>query len=246
MPRSPLATALVVTCLAASPAGAQLLHHYTFDGAAVVDVAGSANGTLVNGATVAGGVLSLDGLNDHVQFGGFLVPHAGDYSVALFVRQAGARQSQYVEFISQGTSSGPGFYVGYAPDGMVRVSDTWNATGFVFPDDQRRHHLALTVSTVGAGESRVYFDGALVATLGLPITTGLVGSATRLGQQYDPHVEFFRGELDDVRIYGHTLGAHEVAALAHVAAVPEPATWTLLAAGLGVLAAVARGRRRPT
>ncbi len=55
----------------------------------------------------------------------------------------------------------------------------------------------------------------------------------------------FTGQIDEVRIYDSALSAAEVAKVyASVTAVPEPETYATMLAGLGVLGARARRRRR--
>lgn len=191
-------------------ASATLIHHYTFNGN-VNDQVGGANGVLIGGATAAGGVLSLDGASGYVQFGGHIVPVSGSYSIALFAQET-APTGTYVEFISQGFSGGPGFYLGHDPVGFIRASDAWGATGVLFPTDGKRHHIALVVDST-ANRSGLYVDGALKATF-IAFTTTPGGSNTRLGRQFDPFSEFFYGSLSDVRIYDGALTSNDVADLA--------------------------------
>ena len=62
---------------------AALIHHYDFT-SGVNDTVGGSNGVLVNGASVSGGALNLDGIDDYVQFSSHIVPTSGSYTVALF------------------------------------------------------------------------------------------------------------------------------------------------------------------
>jgi hypothetical protein len=213
-----------------------LIHHYQF-AADASDSVGGANGTLLNGATAAGGVLSLNaGTGSYVQFGSHIVPTSGSYSVALFARQ-NAAPSGIIELISQGFSGGPGFYIGYAAPNF-RVTDSWINTGVAFPTDTALfHHIAMSVDAT-AGTSSLYVDGLLQATLGTAITTTTGGTDTRLGRQFDPFQEFFGGQMRDVRVYTGALSAGQVAALAAgTASVPEPGSAAL--AGVAVLPGLA-------
>ena len=141
------------------------LHHYAFDGPGVVDSVGTANGTLLNGASVSAGQLHLDGVDDYVQFQEDVVPTVGDFSVAFFAQEV-SPQADYAEIISQGFSVGPGFYVGYDPDHNFRIGDDLLFTGIPFPSDGFLHHYAVTAGS----DTRLYIDGSLVATFG-PIST---------------------------------------------------------------------------
>jgi hypothetical protein len=68
----------------------------------------------MNGASAVDGTLTLNGANQYVQFGSHIVPTSRSYSVALFARES-VLGSDFVEFISQGVSGGPGFYIGHTP-----------------------------------------------------------------------------------------------------------------------------------
>lgn len=207
--------------------GATLIHQYGF-AADASDSVGGAHGTLNGGAAVTSGYLSLDGNDDYVQFASYLVPTSGSYSVALFAQNLGS-VNRFTELISQGSSGGPGFYIGTEPGTGIRVSDSWLSTGEVYPAGTDWHHFAVVVNSV-AGTSDLYINGVLEASLGFAIATTGSGTATRLGNQFGGFSEYFQGNIDDVRIYTGALSAREVNDLA--SGVPEPGTIGLLAGGL--------------
>ncbi len=223
--------------LAHSAAAATALHHYDFNGAGVTDLIGSANGGLYNGAVVSGGMLSLDGINDYVEFGSRLIPaQAGTsrpgFSVA-FMAQELAPTSDRAEIISQGYSYWPGFYVGYYPDNRgIRIGDQWQNTGLSFTMDQKFHFYAVTAD---ATSTSFYIDGVLAAG------TGAIDLAdagyTRLGCQFQSWGEFFHGNIDELWIFQGALTSSEVVAL-----VPEPSSLALLL--VGSLVALKRARRK--
>ena len=180
-------------------AGAVLIHNYQFQGN-VNDLVGSANGALMNGAMAIGGVLNLSG-SQHVQFASHIVPTSGSYSVFLFAQET-VPTATYVEFISQGFSGGPGFYIGHnnpASGQIIRASDLWQNTSVLFPTNVLWNSYALVVDSA-ANQSLLYVNGALAATLGSAITTTAGGNDTRLGRQFDPFNEFLTGKIADAGV----------------------------------------------
>ena len=218
--------ALLTVAVLTSPCHGALIHRYDFSTDAS-DSVGGAHGTLLNGASVSGGILNLDGVNDYVQIGSHIVPTTGSYTVSLFARQD-SPQTTYVELISQGMTAGTGFYIGHNLSHDIRAGDPWQLTGIPFPSDGQFHHFALVVDAPG-NNSHLYVDGLLQASLGSALTTGAGGSDTRLGRQFAPFNEFLHGALDDVRVYDTALADNQIAALA---TVPIPAALWLFSTGL--------------
>jgi hypothetical protein len=195
--------------VAANTFGATALHHYTFDGSGVADSIGSVNGSLLGGAALSSGMLTLDGTNAYVEFAEKLIP-TNNFSLAFFA-QALSLTSSLVEMISQGFTYGPGFYLGYnGPDHWIRVGDQWQSTYRQFPVDGLLHHYAVTTGDLGAC---LYIDGLCVAT-NPPIQVTSGGENTRLGQQYGSWGEFFHGNIDELWVFSGVLTASEVAQLA--------------------------------
>jgi hypothetical protein len=188
------------------------LHSYNFNSDAS-DSIGSAHGTLFGGATVTSSkYLLLNGSSAYVQFNQQIVPTSGTYTVALFAFEA-QPTGTYIELISQGFSTGPGFYIGHDPIGIIRATDSWGNTGVPFPTGGGFHHFALVVDS-SSSTSKLYLDGSMVASVNFAIATTPSGGTTRFGRQFNPFAEFFNGGIDDVHIYNHALTANEVAALA--------------------------------
>ena len=154
---------------------------------------------------MSSGKLNLDGIDDYVQFDQHIIPTIGDFSVSFFAQEV-SPQTDYTEIISQGFSGGPGFYIGYDPSHDFRIGDDLLGTGIPFPSDGLLHHYAVTAGS----DTRLYVDGALVATFD-PITTTPDGDDTRLGRQFDPFTEYFDGNVDDLWVFSGTLTASEVA-----------------------------------
>ena len=220
-------------------AAVTLLHQYDFQNG-VTDLVGSANGTLINGATVSGGKLTLDGTDDYAQFATWIVPFTGSYSVALRAQEITHPNNSYVELISQGVGSWTSFYLGYNTGGTIRLTDNFG-TGVLFPTDGK-YHMYVAVVDADSNTSKLYIDGELRATKGSAITSSAssTGGYTRLGQQFSNiYDEYFAGNIDDVSIYSGALIASEVGNLNNTP-VPEPGTMMLLGSGLVGLAGYGR------
>lgn len=231
--RTSALVALALGTSAAAAHAAALLHYYPMNGN-LADAAGTADGSLFSGASIAGDYLALGGSNGYAEFDTHLVPTSGSYSVAFFARIQEFR-FDYFEFISQGHSGGPGFYIGKDTGFGFRATDSWISPGIPMIAAGQWHHIALTVDAV-ANASTLYVDGTAVGSVPYAIATTPAGSNTRLGRQFEPYAEFFPGDLDELRIYDGALSDEEVRGLA----VPAPGTIV----GASALALAGARRRR--
>jgi hypothetical protein len=232
-----VAAALAAAVMSLSAAHAVTpIHAYEFDVDAS-DSVGSADGTLLNGASVSGGNLLLDGNNDYVAFASHLVPTSGAYSV--FIRVNGTPYlGSYTEIISQGASGGPGFYLGTAPGGGIRLTDNFTSPGVAFPTGVAE----LLLTSGGAGTS-FYINGTLQFSSGSSAANGAGGSPTYFGRQFEPYGEYFAGSIDAIRIYDSVILPSGV--IEPTTGVPEPSSWAMLLFGFGLTGAMARrGRTR--
>ena len=230
---------MMLILAAALPAGgaqaATLIHDYEFDGASVVDSVGSVDGTLVNGASLSGGKLILDGSNDYVQLAGKIIPTAGaDFSVYLKFDATDPQNYGIAEMISQGASGAPGFYLGYYAPG-VRVTDNHSdGNGISFPFGA--HDMLLTS---GGGGTYLYIDGVQKLFYASALTLGSGGDDTRFGTQFASYAEYFTGSIDTVRVFS---GVASYAEATTAPGVPEPASWAMMVAGIGLAGAALRRR----
>ncbi|MDM7860401.1 hypothetical protein QTP81_07315 [Alteromonas sp. ASW11-36] len=213
-------------------ASAALIHSYTFDGSSVVDSTGSVDGTLLGGATVSGGTLNLDGIDDLVQLDGAIIPLLGSsFSVLIDAQQLSPQSALFVELISQGFSGG-GFYIGHDRNRDIRLGDTILNTSLKFPSDNKFHSFALTT---GDSFTRFYIDTQLVYTANYNIGPSAGGSDTRFGAQFAPFGEFFHGKLDNIFIYNEVLSLEEIKEIQGANEVPAPQTIGLLLIGFACL-----------
>ncbi len=204
-----------------TPRAADLIHRYDFNGAAVTDLIGGGAGALQGDAAVRAGVLNLDGDGDYAEFATSVIPAAGTWSVTFFARQTSAQAGVAAMIIS----GGPGFYVGHGADGNLRFGDANPSTGLAFPADNGVHHYAWVQ---GAGGGTFYLDGVAAGSFAGMTASG----ATRLGRQHGGGLDYFRGTVDDLRVYAGVLTAEEVAAIAGGA---EPPAGPCLAPPAGLI-----------
>ena len=101
----------------------------------------------------------------------------------------------------------------------------------------------LTLTRDAANMVRMYVNGSQVGSFADNSNLANFGGNAAMFF-YDDHVtggrEAAGGYVDYIRTYDHALTAQQVA---NLAAVPEPETYALMLAGLGLLAAAARRRR---
>ncbi len=253
---------LAIVMLASTPCFAQLIGHWTLDGNAVATV--GTNGTLMNGATgtadrfgQANGAIIFDGLNDFVSIpGGGGLDNLQTGTIAMWVRWDGASQDQGNATYSQnfgailarqknGLWSNDLIFLDGSDPATAKIefrpyllsgSAVISATA---PGNGAWRYLAITITN---GSQKLYIDGVLSATgsatgtissdINIPLT---VGAWTGDGSSY------FRGAIDDLKIYNTVLSASEVASLY---AVPEPSTSAAIAGALALAVAAIRRRAK--
>ncbi len=174
-----------------------LLHHFQFTDNLTATV-GQGGGTLFEGANVANGVLTLDGVDDYVQLNGQLVPTDGSFSLSFFVRNQ-TPVSQAAAFVSQGPASGGSLYVGQNNAGRWQVHDGMSASSPTPANDGLFHHVVLTVDRA-AGQYELWVDGSAIE-VGAALAYSSGGSNLRLGRAAESLGSFFAGQIDELRIY---------------------------------------------
>lgn len=256
--------ALAAVILAGTSCFGQLIGHWALDGDAVATL--GTNGTLMNGATgttdrfgQANGAIIFDGINDYIRIpGGGGLDGLQTGTITMWVRWDGAAQDQgnatyslnYGAILARQKdghwSSNLIFLTGPDPATAKIQFRPYSlsasaATSAASPGDGIWCHLAITFSS---GSQKIYLNGVLSATGSLagmiqpdsnvPLT---VGGWTGDGGSY------FRGAIDDLRIYNTVLSAAEVEAQFAIV-IPEPTTFAAFAGALALLA-IARRRISP-
>ncbi|MBS0630424.1 MAG: LamG domain-containing protein [Verrucomicrobia bacterium] len=233
-----LLTAALLT--SASLSAQTLIHAYDFSGGTVTDLVGSANATLMNGATVSNGHLALDGVNDYAIFDTQIVPTGGTAFTVMISAQADGPLNLvgHHALLGQGNYGSPaGFFIGYHTDnGHMRAGDSWEDIGVPYPTDGLWHSYVVTYEGT---TTSFYLDGTIVGSHQYANPIASADSAnTVLGAAIYGGNEYFKGSIANVQIYNGAMSASQVAA-----AVPEPATTALAAAGLALGVVLLRRRR---
>jgi hypothetical protein len=210
------------------------------------DQFGSADGTPSGSVTYASGVFgqafSFDGSSRvDLARNAFRPLASTDTTIVAWIKTAIGFDSAAVMFQDQWL-----IYFDSAQPGQVAgVWDNWpnRLLSGVDVRDGQWHHIA---SVYDSGTASLYVDGVLRASGARSRYGGCDACGVNaLGGGYFAN---YVGLLDDVGIYGQALGASEIQAVMNeglAAAVPEPATATLLGLGVvGLLFAAGNARRR--
>jgi len=247
--RTCLLSIVVLLLGLASNSSASLVAHFPFDDT-LNDVTGNGhNGTAMNGASILGGALVLDGNQQYVE-----VAHdpalnlTNAFTIAAFVKLDAANDRRPIVTKEHSPDASRGWNC-WIQDGEPRMQlmdgVKWADTGDVGQskltvtsgaklDPGTVYHLAFVYDS--AGPEQIYVDGVLQVSE--DIVTGTLHAneqPVRIGAYIWDLAGYHRylyGSIDDLRIYDHVLSAAEIQA------IPEPTTLALL--GLGGLALLRR------
>lgn len=215
--------------------------YWTLDetnGTAAADSSGTGNNATVSGATwnsngKVKGCLSFNGVNNYAQLGnGF----GDDFSISFWVKttQSGGTGQWW-----QGRGLVDSFLAANANDYGTALSGNSFAFGTGNPDttlvsavpiNDGAWHQCVATREKATGALNIYVDGNWQAA-GTGGTNSLKAAPfLRFGSRQSG-VNFFNGNLDDIRIYSRALGSNEVTALFLDSATlaPAPASLTAVA-----------------
>ncbi len=216
---------------AVSGAGSGLVAYYNFDNGTAADSSGNSNnGVLIGGPTLTAGKvgaasLLFDGVDDYVN-----IPHSssvnigsGNFAFSFWFKKTNATDS-YTSLLSKNTSDdsdGPGFVfflretVPNIYAGIGNGSATLGAAGTPINNTDWQH---VTVVREQGQKLLVYLNGVVAAQSTVVDTIGdvsnavgiTIGKGAGLNPSGPPHQEYFKGAIDDVRVYNRALTAAEV------------------------------------
>lgn len=215
----------------------QLIAHYKLDGNAN-DAVGTLNGT-VSGAVGTtdrngkeGGALSFDGIDDLVNLGDkpFFRFGKNDFSISLWFYYDGlAQKGTIFSKRNNGSTNYSQYGIVFADNGYVDNGATKKMLCFTRPDDNLNNSVtdrAIVTGELAAGwhhvailhdydkSTAIYVDGSLAGESSVSLkdkTVDVTGDPLLLGN--NNAARFFKGKLDDFRIYTRLLTAAEITEL---------------------------------
>jgi hypothetical protein len=220
-------------CAPADRAGCDLLrsalvHRYSFDGsgAAVLDSAGGAHGSVENGQLSGAGEVALDGDDQFVDLPNGIVSQLQSATFEAWVDWAGGSRWQRIfDFGNSDTVEGTPrigdtylFLTPRADGNSVRVTfQSGSSNGEIqvdsadpLPSDSE-HHLAVVVDGVGHSLA-LYIDGALAGSTPFQSQLSELSDVNNwLGLSQFSTDPLFEGSLLEFRIYGAALSAEQMA-----------------------------------
>jgi hypothetical protein len=192
-----------------------LVAYYPLDGNADDASGNNKHGMIIGGVTgtsdineTPNGACDFNGTDGYIEVNQSVVPTSGDFTVAFWGK--GYPNQPCMEGVSQATGDGgSNFYIGRA-ENIMRVGDDWPRVAEVSFPYNEWHHFSVSKNN---NSTWLYIDGILKATLPVGIKNP-TGSVFRIGRQYGFWGEWWKGSIDEARIYNRALSGDEIKALA--------------------------------
>jgi len=268
---------LTITLLAAwgvcHSASAALQHQYLFNDGTANDTLGTANGTLINGATVSGGAVNLNGSGQYVNLNG---PAIGVNTYSALTLELWLNSSSANTGYTMAAMLGRSFNVnidGASNGGPFPDGDTWRGIAYIMIQPTRgggpaASRVAITALSFEA-ESGVNGPGQLndnlphyialtidSSTISYYLDGGLIGSSP-VGANTLASVSsdlaylgrsnypdpYFAGSINEFSIWNNVLSANEIAANYLAGPVPVPEPAAFALVGLAFTAITVFRRR---
>ncbi len=238
-----------------------LLHEWTFNNT-TADLVGGADATLFNGASVQNGELVLDGDNDYASLPiATTLANLNSFSIEAWVTWTDMSQRAWARVFDFGNDTKTNMFFtprnNRADSGLINrpryaitVDHAWNEEQLNPPESFQRFpldtqvYIAVTYDST-ANTGKLYLDGVLVATnTNMTLAPSAIKPTNNwLGRSQYAADPYFRGTIDEFRIYDGVLTQNDIANSGPTPDVPEPLGTSLLAlAAAGALLLRRRGR----
>jgi prepilin-type N-terminal cleavage/methylation domain-containing protein len=203
-------------------------------GTTATDASGNGNtGTLTNGPTWTFGryasAVNFDGVNDNIDISPDYFPNYFDFTVSAWILLDPSTYSTSDYFPIFGNNQNNPF-LGFNPVNNTIVHFRQHTTSsqtllwgsITMLEDTNWHHISLTVDQ-NRLQAKLYIDGLFISsqTIGNEGYTHANGSLKAFGKDY---AGYWKGSLDELRIYSRALYTEEISALYNYAP-PAIAHW---------------------
>ncbi|HBG77354.1 MAG TPA: hypothetical protein DDW84_00700 [Phycisphaerales bacterium] len=215
-----------VTALYGQAPQSGLVAHWKLDetsGNVAYDSAGTNNGTVSGALWTAGkidGGLDFDGTNDYVDCGNnsSLDVGGGSFSVAAWVKRPVV--NGVYDIVAKRLPSAP--YTGWTFEMFWWNDNNWHIKLWTPQEHEAECHFAFEANTWyhvaavrDAANSQIFYyvNGQLAASL--PFSNADISNTAKLsiGRLSEENNQYFKGPIDDVRLYNYALSDEEVAVL---------------------------------
>ena len=181
---------------------------------------GTQSGGVSWASTDIGTVASFDGSDDRFSFNSTTMPSAYPFAVSAWIQTSTTTGVDFRTVAAFGnTSSNTSFAILGVDKNTsrarwtIRAGSTALAIGGSAVNDGKPH-LLVGVSA-SASDHRIYVDGVLIATSTSSIGTNTYNTFNVGALQRSSAIQFFDGNISNVRVYNRDLSATEVATLYH-------------------------------
>ena len=199
-----------------------LVAYYPFNGNAD-DYTENANHGIVNGAALASNrfgntnsAYSFDGINNYIDLKKSIIPIDGsDFSISIWTSSRNTEPSEVRHIIGQYDGALAGRFQIYEIDGHYKVfygpTDLSGGNAYIL-DAVINNEWVNLVLTVEDNNLNVYKDGIL---MGENLSIGPLADINTFIGKSGSYDRYYKGEIDDVRIYNRPLTEEEIQLLYH-------------------------------
>ncbi|CAG0942890.1 partial Endo-1,4-beta-xylanase A, partial [Candidatus Brocadiaceae bacterium] len=198
-----------------------LVSHWKFDEGSGTDATDSVDGNngIINGAAwttgINGGALSFDGVDDYVDLGNPSNLQPNNFSLSVWFKTTTSGMLLRKRLLGYGLEVLPSgnisFWIySYTPSPRLRPEKYATTSPDAYTDNTWHHAVGVFCSTEELSLT-LYIDGIQVSEdFGGPYFSGYGEGAIAIGRDGDYNGSYFKGLVDDVRVYNKALSAQEV------------------------------------